>query len=66
MNKLLNKIKSKSFWSEFFQAAKVIVILSYLGELKRADNILGFWIVVFVFGFQPLNKLIHAKPWRKK
>ena len=66
MNKLLNKIKSKSFWNECLEAAKAIVILGYLGELKRADNIWGFWIVVFIFGFQPVYKLIQTKPWRKK
>jgi len=66
MNKLLTSVKSKSFWNEFLQAAKTIVILSYLGELKEADNVLGFWVVVFVFGFQPVYKLIQAKPWRKK
>jgi len=66
MNKLLNRFKSKRFWNETLYSAKAIVILSYLGELKRADNIWGFWIVVFLFGFQPVYKLIQAKPWRKK
>jgi len=66
MSKLLNRIKSKGFWNEFLQAAKTIVILNYLGDLKDADNVLGFWVVVFVFGFQPVYKLIKAKPWQKK
>ena len=66
MNKLLTSIKSKKFWNECLDTAKLFVVLGYLRELKEADNVWGFWIVVFVFGFQPVYKLIKAKPWRKK
>tara|TARA_B100001093_G_scaffold475184_2_gene500542 strand:- start:2247 stop:2447 length:201 start_codon:yes stop_codon:yes gene_type:complete len=66
MNKLLNRIKSKKFWNECLETAKLFVIINYLDNLSRDGNYIGFWIVVFIFGFQPVYNLIQAKPWRKK
>ena len=64
-SKLLTSLKSKSLWNECLETAKLLVILGYLRELKVADNVLGFWIVVFVFGFQPVYKLIQATCHKK-
>lgn len=66
MNKLLNRIKSKKFWNECLKTAKLFVIINYLDNLSRDGNYIGFWIVVFIFGFQPVYNLIQAKPWCKK
>ena len=66
MNKFLNSIKSKGFWNEILNTAKLFVILGYLRELKDADNVWGFWVVIFIFSFQPIYELMKAKPWHKK
>ena len=66
MNKLLNKIKSKSFWKEGLETAKLFAIIDYLIHLNNDGNYIGYCLVIFIFGFQPVYKLIKAKPWQKK
>tara|TARA_B100000902_G_scaffold238578_1_gene225954 strand:- start:4 stop:216 length:213 start_codon:yes stop_codon:yes gene_type:complete len=70
MNKLLNRLKSKKFWSDCLDTAKLLAILDYLTNLSEDGNYIGFWVVVFIFGFQPvyglIKELIKTKPWRKK
>jgi len=69
MNKLLNP-KSKKFWIDILETAKLLAILDYLADLNDDGNHIGFWLVVFIFGFQPvyglIKELIKTKPWRKK
>ena len=69
MFKILNP-KKKEFWIDILDTAKLLAILDYLADLNEDGNYFGFWVVVLIFGFQPvyglIKELIKTKPWRKK
>ena len=65
MNKLLNRLKSKKFWSEYLETTKLFVIIDYVIKLSRDDNFIGFCLVDFIFGFKDVYKIFQAKPWQK-
>lgn len=65
MNKLLNRLKSKKFWSECLETDNLFVIINFLIKLSRDGNFIGFCLVIFVFGFKDVYKIFQAKPWQK-
>ena len=64
MVEFFRSLATLRFWTSFFENAKWLVVLSYLGHLSDSDNHLGFWLVVLIFGFTPVVDC--CRYWGKK
>lgn len=60
MNRFVKSLSTLDFWKGLFSNARFLVVLMYLSVLSEEGNSIGFWLVVLIFGFEPVVDRIQA------
>ena len=60
MNRFVKSLSTLDFWKGLFSNARFLVVLMYLSVLSEENNYIGFWLVVLIFGFEPVVDRIQA------
>ena len=60
MNRFVKSLSTLDFWKGLFGNARFLVVLAYLSVLSEENNYIGFWLVVLIFGFEPVVNRIQG------
>lgn len=60
MNRFVKSLSTLDFWKGLFSNARFLVVLAYLSVLSEENNYIGFWLVVLIFGFEPVVNRIQG------
>ena len=60
VKRFVHSLSVLRFWKSFFENAQAVAVFFCLSYLSESGQLLGFWVVVIVFGFHPVVQLIEA------